>query len=115
MISTFKKLKKFLNTIRSKLKLKIRQNYRWGARFLSKNLFEKVVIASYPWSGTTLLRRLIEDITKVTTGSDCYLKEKLDRNPKDEGSHNSYEWIFVYLALNLWIIMKYSLIILIIY
>ena len=104
-------MKKFLNIIRSKFKFKTKPNYRWGARFLSKNLFEKVVIASYPGSGATLLRRLIEDITKVTTGSDCDLKEKLDRNPKDEGRHYSYEWIFVYLALNLWIITRYSLII----
>ena len=95
MISTFKKLKKYLNIIRSKFKFKIKPNYRWGARFLSKNLFEKIVIASYPGSGATLLRRLIEDITKVTTGSDRDLKEKLDRDLEDEGSFNCFDLVFL--------------------
>jgi len=40
------------------------------AKYLSKNLFEKVILTSYPRSGNTLLRKYLEDITGIITGSD---------------------------------------------
>lgn len=40
------------------------------AKYLSKNYFEKVILTSYPRSGNTLLRKYLEDITGVITGSD---------------------------------------------
>jgi hypothetical protein len=52
---------------------------------LSKNEFEKVVLVSYPRSGNTLLRKYIEDITRVATGSDGSLKRKLVRDLKERG------------------------------
>ena len=65
---------------------RINHEYRCGPRFLSKNEFERVVIACYPRSGTTLLRRYIEEITKVVTGSDSDLRRKLVKELKDKGN-----------------------------
>ena len=39
-------------------------------KFLSKNVFEKVILASYKRSGNTLMRKYLEDITGVITGTD---------------------------------------------
>ena len=48
------------------------------AKYLSKNLFEKVVLTSYPRSGNTLLRKYLEDITAIITGSDWDIRRKLN-------------------------------------
>ena len=40
-------------------------------KYLSVNWFEKVALASYPRSGNSLLRRYIENISRVITGSDA--------------------------------------------
>jgi predicted ATP-grasp superfamily ATP-dependent carboligase len=39
--------------------------YLEDAKYLSKNVFEKVILTSYPRSGNTLLRKYLEDITGV--------------------------------------------------
>ncbi|CAI2369703.1 unnamed protein product [Moneuplotes crassus] len=39
-------------------------------KFLGRNCFEKVAIASYQGSGSSLLRKYIENITYILTGSD---------------------------------------------
>ena len=55
------------------------------AKYLSKNLFEKVILTSYPRSGNTLLRKYLEDITGVITGSDCDVKRKLNNDLVEMG------------------------------
>lgn len=45
-------------------------SYLSPPKYLSKNFLEKVVLTSYPRSGNTLLRKYLEDITGVITGSD---------------------------------------------
>jgi hypothetical protein len=49
-------------------------------KYLSKNFFEKVVLTSYPRSGNTLLRKYLEDITGIITGSDWDVKRKLNND-----------------------------------
>ena len=46
-----------------------------NAKFLSKNVFEKVILTCYPRSGNTLLRKYLQDITGVCTGTDREGKE----------------------------------------
>lgn len=48
-------------------------------KFLSENFFEKVAMPSYQSSGSTLLRRYIENITGVLTGSDADKSKTLDK------------------------------------
>lgn len=52
---------------------------------MSRNDFEKVVLTSYPRSGNTLLRKYLEDITGVITGSDCDVKRKLNSDLVEMG------------------------------
>lgn len=59
--------------------------YIEDAKYLSKNLFEKVVLTSYPRSGNTLLRKYLEDITGIVTGSDCDVKRKLNSDLVEMG------------------------------
>lgn len=59
--------------------------YMGKAKFLSKNYFERVVIACYQRSGSTLLRKYIENITHIITGSDGDVHSELDRQLKDAG------------------------------
>lgn len=55
------------------------------SKYFSKNLFEKVVLTSYPRSGNTLLRKYLEDITSAITGSDCDVKRKLNNDLVEMG------------------------------
>ena len=52
---------------------------------MSKNQFEKVALPSYHSSGSTLLRKYIENITRILTGSDGDVHSKLDKQLKIEG------------------------------
>ena len=61
--------------------------YDSDPKFLSTNSFEKVILASYPRSGNTLLRKYLEQITKVITGSDSSIKRRLVKDLKDRGMH----------------------------
>ncbi|CAI2367750.1 unnamed protein product [Moneuplotes crassus] len=58
--------------------------YLNSPKFLSKNVFEKVAMPSYQSSGSTLLRKYIENITCILTGSDGDTHSKLDRQLKEE-------------------------------
>lgn len=53
-------------------------------KFLSRNQFEKVAMPCYQSSGSTLLRKYLENITYVLTGSDGDTHSKLDRQLKEE-------------------------------
>lgn len=55
------------------------------AKYLSKNYFEKVILTSYPRSGNTLLRKYLEDITGIVTGSDWDVKRKLNNDLVEMG------------------------------
>ena len=55
------------------------------SKYLSSNNFEKVILTSYPRSGNTLLRKYLEDITGVITGSDCDLRRKLNSDLVEMG------------------------------
>lgn len=54
-------------------------------KFLSDNSFEKVVIANYQKSGATVLRKYIENITGIFTGSDGDVFTPLDKQLLDKG------------------------------
>ena len=54
-------------------------------KFLPDNYFENTVLACYQRSGSTLLRRYIENITGIFTGSDGDVHTKLDKQLKDSG------------------------------
>ena len=54
-------------------------------KYFSKNVFEKVVLASYPRSGNTMTRKYLEDITGVITGSDFDQKRDIAHNLIEEG------------------------------
>ncbi|CAI2363576.1 unnamed protein product [Moneuplotes crassus] len=67
-------------------------------KYLSKNDFEKVVLTSYPRSGNTLLRKYLEDITGIITGSDCDVKRRLNSDLVEmgmsgEGRTNHSIWV----------------------
>ena len=67
-------------------------------KYLSKNVFEKVVLASYPRSGNTLIRKYLEDITGIPTGSDFDQAFKrphnlIDMGLKGEGTLDEKVWI----------------------
>ena len=38
-----------------------------------------ILLSSYPRSGNTMLRKYIEKLTGIYTGSDCDIKRNLDR------------------------------------
>lgn len=57
------------------------------AKFLPKNSFETIGLVSYPRSGNTLLRKYLEETTKICTGSDSNLKRKLVRDLRDKGMY----------------------------
>ena len=59
--------------------------YLDSGKFLNKNVFEKVILTSYPRSGNTLLRKYIEDITGVITGSDWDVKRRLNSDLVEMG------------------------------
>ena len=67
-------------------------------KYMSKNVFEKVILASYSRSGNTLLRKYLQDITGVITGSDVDVRRGLcsylvDKGMKGEGKINNRVWI----------------------
>ncbi|CAI2367336.1 unnamed protein product [Moneuplotes crassus] len=67
-------------------------------KFLSKNVFEKVAIPSYQSSGSTLLRKYIENITCILTGSDGCHKSHNKRlkhvgRLNGEGISNKKVWL----------------------
>ena len=66
-------------------KTKVKPDFLKEPKFLSKNNFESVVIASYQRSGWTLLRKYIENITGVLTGSDGDVHTELDKQIVDMG------------------------------
>jgi hypothetical protein len=66
-------------------KTKQRPNHLMHPKFLSHNHFEKVGLACYQKSGSTLLRRYLESITGIITGSDGDLTTTLDKQLKDSG------------------------------
>ena len=48
--------------------------FHHGAKFLDKDIStadDKVALCSFPRAGSTLLRKLIEQCTAITTGSSC--------------------------------------------
>ena len=66
-------------------------------KYLSNNFFEKVILTSYPRSGNTLLRKYLEDITGIITGSDWDVRRKLNSDlvemgMKGEGKVNNRVW-----------------------
>ena len=66
-------------------KTKEKPEYLEHPKFLSHNHFEKVALACYQKSGSTLLRRYLENITGVITGSDGDTTTALDKQLKDSG------------------------------
>ena len=70
------------------------------ARFLapSEALGETVVLASYPRSGNSLLRSLLEQVTGITTGSDTRPDRKLSAalaecGARGEGVVDGRAWV----------------------
>ena len=59
---------------------------------------EKVILTSYPRSGTTLSRKYIENLTRIYTGSDCDVRRPLNRKLLEmglagEGTVDNWVWI----------------------
>lgn len=54
-------------------------------KFLSKDPFENVALACYQKSGSTLLRKYLENITGIFTGSDGDVISELDKQLQEEG------------------------------
>lgn len=86
--------------LKNEFVFKTRQNPKYGTylaeedtrpkflekpKFLSKNKFEKVALACYQRSGSSLLRKYIENITGILTGSDGDLLSETDKQLKDAG------------------------------
>ena len=66
-------------------------------KYLITNLFEKVIVTSYSRSGNTLVRKYIQDITGIITGSDTDLRGRLcqyliSKGLKGEGKINNRVW-----------------------
>lgn len=64
----------------------------------SSNCTEKVLLASYPRSGNTLIRSYLEKITSIYTGSDHSTELKLNRDLYElgmtgEGTQDDTVWI----------------------
>ena len=62
------------------------------------NIQDKVILVSYPRSGNTLLRAYLEKIMGVTTGSDCDITKKLNkelmlRGLEGEGLVDNRVWV----------------------
>ena len=66
-------------------KAEVRPKRLKKTKFLSDNYFEHVALACYQRSGSTLLRKYIENITGVFTGSDGDVHSKLDKQLQDLG------------------------------
>ena len=79
------KLKKNPNYETYLEKVKEKPDFLKEPKFLSKNNFESVVIASYQRSGWTLLRKYIENLTGILTGSDGDVHTELDKQIQDMG------------------------------
>ena len=79
------KLKKNPNYATYLEKVKEKPDFLKEPKFLSKNNFESVVIASYQRSGWTLLRKYIENLTGILTGSDGDVYTELDDQIQDMG------------------------------
>ena len=54
-------------------------------KLLSKNLFETVLLASFPGSGNSLLRHYLQSITKILTGSDDIINKDQIKNQNSDG------------------------------
>jgi hypothetical protein len=54
-------------------------------KFHSRNIFEKVGMACYQKPGSSLLRKYLENITRIFTGSDGDVNTELDKQLKDDG------------------------------
>jgi len=50
-----------------------------------KNFLEKVILCSYPRSGNTFIRKMMEEISGTLTGSDCLPKGKLNFDLYEQG------------------------------
>jgi hypothetical protein len=46
---------------------------------------EKVLLTSYPRCGNTMLRSVLEELTRIYTGSDCDLRRPMNKQLKDMG------------------------------
>lgn len=66
-------------------KIKEKPKHLEKPKFLSNNYFEKVGLACYQKSGSSLLRKYIENITGVITGSDSDITTELDKQLQDSG------------------------------
>ena len=67
-------------------------------KLLTSNCFEKTLLCSYPRSGNTLLRSLMENLTGILTGSDCapswhLNKDLFDMGLKAEGIMDDRVWM----------------------
>ena len=71
---------------------------RTQAKFLSKGLSDAISYTSYPRSGNTMLRKYLENITGIATGSDQIMKFTLNvslqyQGFKGEGVVQDRTWI----------------------
>lgn len=48
-------------------------------------LVEKVILTSYPRCGNTMLRSVLEELTRIYTGSDCDLRRPMNKQLRDMG------------------------------
>ena len=62
------------------------------AKFLSKNLLEHVVVASYPRSGNSMIRKYLEDITATFTGSDFDPRIPMAENLLNHGMQGEFQY-----------------------
>ena len=56
---------------------KIPKYYKCEPKYLSRNNLEKVALCCYPRSGCSLLRKYIEEISNIITGSDSNIEDHL--------------------------------------
>lgn len=59
--------------------LKTDKNIKSHRNTADDTALPKIALTSYPRSGNTMIRRYIEKLTHIYTGSDCDLRRKLNK------------------------------------